>query len=163
MHFLSAVAESVPLVLRWQKFREAHRLWARRPAAVIHSAPHPPRISRRLLSFLLPPVAAALALGVAATQAGAAGWITGTPVSAAGDIAVTPAVALSPSGERFVAWVRLAPGSSDELGSPSVVAPPGGDFGPVQLLADPDAEGVSLTTGSDGTAALVWTSIKACI
>ena len=113
---------------------------------------------RRLLSFLLPPVAAALALGAAATPAGAAGWITGTPVSAPGDIAVTPAVALSPSGESFVAWVRLAPGSSDELGLAVRVAPPGGGFGPVQLLADPDAEGVSLTTGSDGTAALVWTS-----
>jgi PKD domain len=113
---------------------------------------------RRLLSFICPPVAAALALGAAATPAGAAGWVTAAPVSAAGDIAVTPAVALTPAGERLVAWVRLAPGSSDELGLAVRVAPPGGDFGPVQLLADPDAEGVSLTTGSDGTAALVWGS-----
>src|SRR5438477_9905836 len=102
-------------------------------------------------------VAAALPLA-AATPAFAAGWLTGAPISAPADIAVTPSIALSPTGERFAAWARLDPATSNTLGLTVRSAPAGADFGPVQLIPDASAETPTLATGSDGTAALVWVS-----
>ena len=67
-------------------------------------------------------------------------------------------VAVSPSGERLVAWERITPGGSGHLGLAARVAPPGGDFGDVQLINDTGVEDPSLTVGADGGAALVWFS-----
>jgi PKD repeat protein len=123
--------------------------------AVSSLAAMTPRIRHRL--FLLTGAAVA-ALAAAPHPAGAAGWITGPPVSAAAGVAAVPMAAVSPSGERLVAWERIKPGSSDHLGLAVRVAPPGGDFGDVQLINDAGVEDPSLTVGSDGTAALVWFS-----
>src|SRR5512133_3975726 len=101
------------------------------------------------------PALAGIAALAAFSPAGAyaAGWITGPPVSAAGGVAVTPMIAVAPSGERFVAWERTKTGDFDQLGLAVRVAPTGGDFGDVQLIPDEDEDDVSLTVGSDGTAA----------
>jgi PKD domain len=112
-------------------------------------------IALRILPALV--VAAAFPLA-AATPGVAAGWLTGAPISAPADVAVTPSVAVSPTGERFAAWERLDPTTSNSLGLAVRSAAVAGDFGPVQLIADPDAESPTLATGSNGTAALVWVS-----
>ena len=114
----------------------------------------------RVIAFRTLPalvVAAALPLA-AATPALATGWLTGAPISAPADVAVTPSVAVSPTGERFSAWERLDPTTSNTLGLAVRSAAAGADFGPVQLIADPSAESPALAAGSDGTAALVWVS-----
>jgi hypothetical protein len=100
---------------------------------------------------------AAVALA-AAPSAAAVGWVTGDPVSAPSEFAANPRVAVSPTGDRFVAWVREGSGGSSTLGLAVRVAPAGGDFGPVQLFPDVNADDPTLTVGSDGTAALVWSS-----
>jgi hypothetical protein len=112
------------------------------------------RITHRIAALT---IAAVLPLA-AATSASAAGWLTGPPVSAQTDDVLTPVVAASPTGERFVAWLRIDARTGSTFGLAVRVAQPGGDFGPVQLIADPSAENPSLTVGSDGTAALVWSS-----
>jgi hypothetical protein len=67
-------------------------------------------------------------------------------------------VALTPSGQRIVAWEQLQTGSSNPQGIAVRIAPPGGDFGPTQLFADPNEFDPSLRAGADGTVALVWDS-----
>jgi hypothetical protein len=94
----------------------------------------------------------------AAQAAAAAGWVTGDPVSAPSEFAASPKVSVSPTGDRFVAWLREGPGGAGTLGLAVRVASAGGDFGPVQLFPDVSADEPSLRTGSDGTAALVWAS-----
>ena len=114
-----------------------------------------PRNRHRIL-FLTGAAIAALASYPHAADA--AGWTTGPPLSAAGGVAALPMVGVSPSGERLVAWERITPGGSNHLGLAVRVAPPGADFGDVQLINDTGVEDPSLTVGADGTAALVWFS-----
>src|SRR4051812_9030639 len=114
-----------------------------------------PRHAHRLLLL----AAASLAtLALTPHAAGAAGWTTGPPISAPGAVAVTPLAAVSPAGERLVAWTRTTPPNFNHTGLAVRVAPPGADFGDVQLINDTGVEDPSLTVGADGTAALVWFS-----
>jgi hypothetical protein len=112
------------------------------------------RITHRIAALT---IAVVLPLA-AATSASAAGWLTGPPVSASGDDVLTPLTAVTPSGERIVAWERLDPTTGNRFGLAVRVAQPGADLGPVQLISDPDEEDPSLTVGTDGTVALVWAS-----
>ena len=89
-------------------------------------------------------------------SAQALGWVTGLPLSPAGQVARHPMIALTSSGERIVAWEQLQAGTENVEGLAVRVAPAGGNFGPIQQLMDPNASNESLTVGSDGTAALVW-------
>ncbi len=101
------------------------------------------------------PVIASLATVLPASAA-ATGWVTGQPVSPAGRVAIEPKVALTPSGERIVAWQQLQTGTHDVESTEVRVAPAGGDFGPVQSFPTGNDEDLSLSVGSDGTAVLVW-------
>lgn len=103
-------------------------------------------------------VTSALLAVLPCASAQAAGWVTGPPLSPAGRVARAPMVALTPSGARIVAWEQLQTGSSNIEGIGVRIAAPGADFGPEQLLPDPSEHDPSLTTGADGTAALVWGS-----
>jgi hypothetical protein len=118
-----------------------------------------------VIDVVTPIARVAVALGlialVTAAPAGAAGWVTGAPLSPAGRVARTPMVALTPSGERFVAWEQLQLGSSTPEGIAVRIAPPSGEFGPAQLLPDTNEFDPSLTVGADGTAALAWIDVSA--
>jgi PKD repeat protein len=89
-------------------------------------------------------------------SAGAVGWVTGAPLSPAGRVAIEPKVAITPSGERIVAWQELQAGTDSVQSTVVRVAPPGGEFGPPQTFASGDDEDLSVAVGSDGTAAVVW-------
>jgi hypothetical protein len=104
--------------------------------------------SRTVIPLLL-----ALMLAVPAS-ASAAGWVTGPSLSPAGQVAVEPRVAVTPAGERVVAWQQIAPGANATVVR---IAPPGGAFGAPQIFPTGDGEDLSLTSGSDGTVALAWT------
>ena len=63
-------------------------------------------------------------------RAHAAGWVSSGPLTPPDRTAVDAHVALTPSGERVVAWIQFdATGQQPENISVRV-APPGGDFGP---------------------------------
>jgi PKD repeat protein len=103
------------------------------------------------------PIAALLAAAVLAPSAGAAGWVTGQPLSPPDRQAIDPQVGVTPSGERIAVWRQLKPGTNfDEEGIAVRIAPPGGDFGPVQLLGDGSASQPELATGADDNVALAW-------
>ena len=89
-------------------------------------------------------------------SAQALGWVTGLPLSPAGQVARHPLIAVTSSGERIVAWEQLQVGTGNVEGIAVRVAPAGGNFGSIQQLTDTNASQESLTVGSDGTAALVW-------
>jgi PKD domain len=98
-----------------------------------------------------------LAIGAALpASAAGAGWVTGPPVSPAGKQVAGPLVGITRAGTRIVAWVQFT--RSGVEGVAVRVAPPGGDFGPTQLLEDANAQDATLAVGDDGTAALVWES-----
>ena len=104
---------------------------------------------------LLTPLISALMLMVPAS-AGAVGWVTGTPLSAPGRVAVEPKVAVTPTGERVVAWQEFRAGTSDIEDTVVRIAAPGGGFGAQQTFPTGNGEDLSLASGSDGTVALVW-------
>jgi hypothetical protein len=90
-------------------------------------------------------------------RAHAAGWVSSGPLTPPDRTAVDAHVALTPSGERVVAWIQFdATGQQPENISVRV-APPGGDFGPTQTFPDAPFDGLRLATGADGTIALAWT------
>ncbi len=109
---------------------------------------------------LRPALLAAAALMVAVLPAGtaqAAGWITGAPLSPAGQVATTPLVATTPGGDRIVAWESQKKADPNTTEGIAIrVAAPGQEFGPTQLLATDSVSDLSLTVGADGTAALAW-------
>ena len=100
-----------------------------------------------------------IALLLVPATAGAVGWVAGPPLSGPGVLSVSPVVTITPSGERIVAWQQRK--ANDRFNSDTILirtAPAGSDFGPAQKLAIDFADGVSLTSGADGTVALVWES-----
>jgi hypothetical protein len=104
------------------------------------------------------PLAALFAAAVFSSPAGAVGWVTGQPLSPPDRAALGPQAGITPSGERIAAWLQVKPGSpsSTEDGIAVRVAPPGGDFGPVQLVGGQFASTPTLVTGADDNVALVW-------
>jgi PKD domain len=102
-----------------------------------------------------------MVLALAPTSAQAAGWVTGPALSPPDKIAADAQVAVTPSGERIVAWEQQTTDpSSNPEGIAVRIAPPGGDFGPEQLILS-DAEAPTLTVGADGTAAIAWIAFAA--
>ena len=104
-------------------------------------------------------VTTVIALLIAPATAGAVGWVAGPPLSGPGVISVSPVATITPSGERIVAWQQRK--ADDRFNSDTIfirTAPAGSDFGPAQKLAIDFADGVTLTSGADGTVALVWES-----
>ena len=98
-----------------------------------------------------------VALALVPASAGAAGWVTGPPLSPPDRVSLFPQTAISPAGEQIVAWQQQQPNDPNNAEGIGVrTAAPGDVFGPEQLLPSNDAEDLSLTVGSDGTAALVW-------
>ena len=100
-----------------------------------------------------------IALLLVPATAGAVGWVAGPPLSGPGVLSVSPVATITPSGERIVAWQQRK--ANDRFNSDTILirtAPAGSDFGPAQKLAIDFADGVSLTSGADGTVALVWES-----
>src|SRR5215471_10883865 len=68
----------------------------------------------------------------------AAGWVTGDPLSNPLQSASSPMVAVTPSGERIVAWVsqsKAVPTTTEGIAIRT--AAPGQDFGPIQLIGTP--------------------------
>ena len=112
----------------------------------------------RLLLRTAIPVFALVAAAAAAPSAGAAGWVTGAPLSPPDRQALTPMVGLTASGERVVAWEQRRDGvdRTEAEGIATRMAPPGGDFGPAQLVGDANASDPTLATGADDTVALAW-------
>ena len=129
--------------------RVVHRLSAGSDCPIV--APMRRRSRQIILLTLLPVLTMLLP-----ASAQALGWVTGLPLSPAGQVARHPMLALTPSGERIVACEQLQVGTGNVEGLAVRVAPAGGHFGPVQQLTDTNASQESLTVGSDGTAALVW-------
>jgi hypothetical protein len=106
---------------------------------------------RRLSTAVL----AASALLVAAPAARAAGWVTSGPLSPPGEVASTPQLAVTPSGERVIAWIQDQPNGFTPENVSIRVAPPGQDFGPTQTIsAAPFA--LQMATAADGAVALAW-------
>jgi PKD domain len=90
-------------------------------------------------------------------SAHAAGWVTGPPLSNAGQAASAPLVTVTPSGDRIVAWTSQSKTIANTTEGIDVrVAPPGQDFGPIQLIASDSVDDPQFVVGADGTAALVW-------
>jgi hypothetical protein len=103
------------------------------------------------------PLAALVAAAVFSSPAGAVGWVTGQPLSPPDRQAVDPQVGVTPSGERIAVWRQLGPGPNFVTEGIAVrIAPPGGDFGPVQLLGDGSGSQPALATGADDNVALAW-------
>src|SRR3954464_11965411 len=104
------------------------------------------------------PLAALLATLVFTSQAGAVGWVTSRALSRPDREALAPKVAVTPSGERVIAWQQVVPGavSSAPEGIGVRVAPPGGDFGAAQLLPDATASAPTLVTGGDDNVGIAW-------
>jgi hypothetical protein len=92
---------------------------------------------------------------IAPASAQAVGWVTGAPLSPQARLALSPMVALAPSGERIVAW-QQEDGNGTSEAMVVRTAPLGGGFGASQQLPVSQPSDASLTVGSDGTAALVW-------
>jgi hypothetical protein len=105
------------------------------------------------------PLASAVALMVPAS-AGAAGWVTGAPLSPAGRVAIEPKVALTAAGERILAWQEFQAGTHDIERTVVRIAPAGADFGSPEAFPSGNGEDLSLTSGGDGTVALVWTDSR---
>jgi len=112
----------------------------------------------RLLPRTAIPLLALVVAAAAAPSAGAAGWVTGPPLSPPDRQALTPMVGLTPSGDRAVAWEQRKDGAdrTEAEGIATRIAPAGGDFGPVQLVGDGNASSPALATGADDTVALAW-------
>ena len=84
-----------------------------------------------------------------------ANWVSSQPLSPAAKVAVTPQLAVTPSGERMIAWVQEG---QDGLSAENVsirTAPAGGDFGPTQTIPA-KAQGLQMAMSADGTLALGW-------
>jgi PKD domain len=93
---------------------------------------------------------------LAAPPAHAVGWVDGGPLSPPNRIAGDPQLAVTPTGERVMAWVQRLPGGRNPVENISVrIAPPGGAFGATQTFNGP-FDGPQLAAGADGTVALSW-------
>jgi hypothetical protein len=112
----------------------------------------------RLLLRTAIPLVVLVAAAATAPAAGAAGWVTGEPLSPPDREALGPMLGLTPSGDRIVAWEQRKQGANgtETEGIAARIAPGGGTFGPVQLLGDGSSFDPTLATGADDSAAIAW-------
>jgi hypothetical protein len=99
-------------------------------------------------------LASTIVIFAAAATAHAAGWVTGQPLSPANAIATDPQIALTPGGERIVAWRDVLANGTPQSVSVRVAAA-GTDFGAVQAFPGNAGE-PHLMSGPDGVAAIAW-------